>query len=399
MQGDFLFSKKIRLFSFVISAFLVLGIFEFLGILERRRYEQSLEEIRLPALTALCEYSEAISVGLRTMAVSSDDALYDSSEFVREQSAGAIADLYCIGSDYVKGLTEYFKAVNEFAETSAENINREKAIEFSEYAEDIYQNSDRILNGILNEKVSLLEKDDNFFGNNLDIRFKMNEAELSDAENTSVIGNGIGKSDALKIASEIFEIESVLWREDKTEYSDGALTYDYIYDNIRVRIFKANGALYSMSNSLPCRERQFSETEAERIALEFIIQQGIENAVVTDSAISEFTASFEFSPKNGDVVLLTSPIRIDVCLASGKISGYDASDYIRNYNPDYYAVDRHPDISSILPDGAYPFNEILCLKEIKGRKRLCYRVKCRFRGEYFFLYYDYYTLNNILTTD
>gem|GEM_PF-6840976 len=391
--------KRIRLFSFIISAFLVLGIFELLGILERQKYERSLEKIRLPALTALCEYSEAVSVGLRTMAVSSDEALTDSAEFVREQSAGAIADLYCFDYEYVEGLSEYFEAVNEFAENSSENCEREKAVELSLHAEDIYAHADGLLSDVINGKSSLLESEDTFFGVNLDVPFEKDEAEYSDAEISSFGGNGIGRSDALKIISEIFGVESVLWREDEAEYSDGAFTYNYIYGNIRVRIFRSNGAIYSFTNSLPCRERQFSQTEAERIALEFLASQEIENAVRTDSSISEFTASFEFSPKNGDLVLLTSPIKINVCLASGKITEYDASEYIRCYNPDYSAVNNNPDLSSILPDGAYPFEKIFCLKEIKGRNRLCYRVKCRFRGEYFFLYFDYYTLNNILTTD
>lgn len=394
-----MFYKRIRLFSFIISAFIVLGVFEFLGILERRKYEQSLEKIRLPALTALCEYSEAISIGLRTMAVSSDEALNDSAQFVREQSASALADLYCFDYEYAKGLSEYFETVSEFARDSAENCSREKAIELSEHAENVYFHADRLLNGVINEKLSLLESEENFFGSQLDVKFEKSEARLTDAGGSTADGGGIGKNDALKIVSEIFEIESVLWREDKSEYSDGALTYNYIYENIRVRIFKATGALYSLSNSLPCRERQFSEAEAERIALEFINGRGIENAVRTDSSFSEFTASFEFSPKNGDVVLLTSPIRIDVCLASGKISKYDASEYIRSYDPAYTAVDNRPDLSAILPEGAYPFDEILCLKNINGRDRLCYRVRCRFRGEYFFLYYDYHTLNNILTTE
>lgn len=333
------------------------------------------------------------------MAVSSDEALTDSAEFVREQSAGAIADLYCFDYEYVEGLSEYFEAVNEFAENSSENCEREKAVELSLHAEDIYAHADGLLSDVINGKSSLLESEDTFFGVNLDVPFEKDEAEYSDAEISSFGGNGIGRSDALKIISEIFGVESVLWREDEAEYSDGAFTYNYIYGNIRVRIFRSNGAIYSFTNSLPCRERQFSQTEAERIALEFLASQEIENAVRTDSSISEFTASFEFSPKNGDLVLLTSPIKINVCLASGKITEYDASEYIRCYNPDYSAVNNNPDLSSILPDGAYPFEKIFCLKEIKGRNRLCYRVKCRFRGEYFFLYFDYYTLNNILTTD
>lgn len=394
-----MFYKRIRLFSFIISAFAVLGIFEFLGVIERREYEQSLEKIRLPALTALCEYSEAISVGLRTMAVSSDEALNDSAQFVREQSAGALADLYCFDYEHSKGLSEYFETVSEFARDSAENCSREKAIELSQHAENVYSHTDRILNSVINGNLSLLESEENFFGSRLDIEFEKNEARLTDADGNTPEAGAIGENDALKIASDILGIEPVLWREDESEYSDGALTYNYVYGNIRVRIFKANGALYSLTDSLPCRERRFSETEAERIALEFINGRGIENAVKTDSSVSEFTASFEFSPKNGDVVLLTSPIRIDVCLASGKISGYDASGYIRSYNPAYTAIDNRPDLSAILPEGAYPFDKILCLKNIKGRNRLCYRVRCRFRGEYFFLYYDYHTLNNILTTE
>lgn len=392
-------SKNIRLFSFIISAFLVLGIFEFLGILERRKYEQALEKIRLPALTALCEYSQAISVGLRTMAVSSDAALSDSAEFVREQSAGAIANLYCFEYEQVEGLSEYFKAVNAFAEASAENCSREKAIELSDHAEEVYRRTDKLLSGILNEKASVFETEDNFFGGSLDVPFEGQEAEYSDAEGGLIISSSIGKSDALKSLSKLFDIEPVLWREDKSEYPDGAFTYNYVYKNIRVRIFRANGMLYSLSSSLPCRERQLSQAQAEKIAIEFLNQQGIGNAVLTDSAVSEFTASLEYSPKNGDTVLLTSRIKIDVCLASGKISEYDASEYIQSYNPSYSAVNNNPELSAILPDGAYPIEEILCLKQIKGRNRLCYRVKCRFRGEHFFLYYDYYTLNNILTTD
>ncbi len=392
----FLKRKTVRILSFATALFTVLAVTEYLGLLDRRKYEESLESIRLPALSALCEYSEGVSVGLRTMAVSSESGLADSRSFVREQASAALAGLYCFDSGSVEGLTEYFETVYGFADSTSA-VDRERAISLSDHAAEIYYHADEIVSGILEKNISLLETDESFFEKKLDMPFEAGGMQADIASAQPLAAGGIGKNEAQKKASEIYNINSVLWRENDSEYSDGADTYNFVYDGVRVRINRADGSLYFFSREIPCSTREFTVEEAGNTALEFVRSRGIASAVMTDSFSSEFTAMFEFAPSNGDTVMLTSRIYVDVCLATGKITRYDASEYIKNYNPYKYAEDENPDLKAILPDGAYPIEKILCVYDIHGREKLCYRVKCRFRGEYYYMFYDYYTLENILT--
>lgn len=390
----------VRIAAYAAAAITVITVSGLTAAAERKKYCEALESIRLPALSALCEYAEDISSGLKIMSVSSDESLEDVRAFVKERASAASAGLYCFDAEKTQGISRLFSSAYALAD-SYTPPDSAKAAELSEISEKAFYKLDRLVSGVLYREYSLLETQDNFFENELDMDFDGDFALSSGTENASpaAAGAGIGREEAAKRAGEILDTDPVLWREDESTENDAAGTYGFYHGDTRIKICRADGRVYSFQHPLPCRTRQYEPEEAELIARNFLESQGITRVVLCDSYASEFTASFVFAPVNGDAALLMSKVIIDVCLASGKLTAYDASEYIRNYSPDMTAQDVSPDLESLLPAGAEERGRLLCFCEIKNRVRLCYRVRCLFRGEYYYLFYDYYTLKNVMTRD
>ena len=90
----------------------------------------------------------------------------------------------------------------------------------------------------------------------------------------------------------------------------------------------------------------------------------------------EMTCVFIFAPRVNGILLLTSCVELSVCLASGKVTYFNAFDYIRNYRADIVNYSGNADIRPILPDELVLKSSELCLAEIEGRERLCRLAVC-----------------------
>ena len=149
--------KFVRTVSFAVAFAIVCAAAAGVMLSNVKKYEDGLVQIRLPALSALCESAEDVSLGLRTMSVSSDESLEDSKSYVRERSGAAIAGLFCFDPEYVKGLNEYFEAVYSFAESSTVP-DRERALILSDHGAKIYYHTDDMLNEVLEQPAQMTGK-------------------------------------------------------------------------------------------------------------------------------------------------------------------------------------------------------------------------------------------------
>ena len=107
-----------------------------------------------------------------------------------------------------------------------------------------------------------------------------------------------------------------------------------------------------------------------------------------------FTADFTFAPVVNGILLLTSTVRVSVCLASGGITYFNGENYIRNYRRDIYGGDL-PDIKRLLPVNVRVEKTVLCFAEIDGRHKLCVLAVCDYSGEKVDIYIDYNTMKII----
>lgn len=367
-------------------------------------YEETLGRVRLTNLTSLCELSRDISGGLRLLAVSADNSLADSAAYVRARIMGAIGCLNSFESDRVENISGFLNGTNSFAEKfSGSESERKSAIMLSDYAQDLYYHLNDITSAVMNGEYLLTEYSSAYSGSKspyfedyLDFTsgneseiFKIITSVSANAEKQGCL-NGkrkITADEAINIAGGVARVNAVLLRESKKVATDIEV-YSFVYGDIAVDICKSGGLLCRLVNPLPCMQSVYSREDAEIKALEFAEKYGYVGLTAAEMHESEFEASFFLFPEVNGVLLLTARIDVTVCLASGDITYFDASEYIKNYRDDVSYNMGSPDLNKILPENLILKETVNCLVNIGGRDRLCYLAVCHFEGDTVLMFVD-----------
>lgn len=377
-------------------------------------YESALERVRLEGLASLTEYSREISSGLRLLAVSAGDSLVDSSSYVNARAVGALGSLGCFYSEKVDNLNRFFSGVYDFSESfSGSEESRRSAVKLSDYAQEIYYHLSDLTNAVVNGKYTLTEydsvysKDDvPYFEDELDF-YNGKEDEIfsiitpAAAENRSFAllagKKTISADEAKNTASAVTGISPALWRGGETADDYGIEMYSYTCGDTRVDVCKAGGAVKKIINPLPCKESVYTVIDAREKAADFLAKNGFESMAEISCEKGEFTADFVFVPQINDVLLFTAKTQVDICLASGRVTYFDASDYIMHYRSDVAAVNGIPEVKNLIPQMLTLEKVFLCVDDINGTERLCCLAVCSFDNDMFYVYIDYYSLKIIKT--
>lgn len=399
--------KFIRIISYFAAACIVFASAGVFSGHAKAEYEEALEKIRLTSLVSLCEYCHYISSGLRLLAVSADDALESSSSLVVSNAMGAQGCLAAFDSEKVKNISRFINGAYEFAESfSGSEAERSAAKRLSEYAREIYYHLSDLSAGVLGGVYSLTEFGSIYFSDEkpsveeyLDFSngtedeiFALITPAAADYGGFALLDGKehISEKQARKIASGYIKITPALWRENDAHGQDSGV-YSYYHGDTAVEICKQGGILCRLINPLPCAKAEFTLLQAEEKAREFLAKCGFKDCVSVDAQKSEFTAAFVFAPRVNGVLLLTASAEINVCLATGEITFFDGSDFIRNYRNDIYADTEIPDFSDRLPSNLSIEKTDICYADIGGKEQICYIADCVFEGEYVRAYVDYNT--------
>lgn len=411
MQGDFLAVKRrkfIRTISYLVAVCMVFAVSGMFSQRAKAGYEETLGKVRMTNLGSMCEYFRDISAGLRLLAVSADDSVAESISYVEARVMGARGCLNGFDSKKVKNIGKFINTVSSFTqEFNGTSEKRKIAIYLSEYAQEVYFHlndvSSAVLNGAysLTEYGSIYQNDEKpYFEDFIDYS-NGNERELfnaaapaSAAMNTSFFNRNaeISEEKAKEIASGVTGINSVLWRENESD--DGA--YSFCHGDIAVDIGKS-GKLYELINPMPCKTSEMTEDEAEEKATEFLVKYGYKNMAALRRESDEFTASFLFYPEVNGVLLMTSPVEVEICRSNGETVYFNSREYIKNYREDVHAPEIMPDISGVLPKNITAIRSFYCVKEINGRDELCILSECKYDDYSYYLYIDRETMKVLKT--
>lgn len=373
----------------------------------KAEYEEKLEKVRFSNLVSLCEYCHYISSGLRLLAVSADDAITDSSALVCSNARGAQGCLSAFNSEKTENISGFINGVYDFAEHFfGSDAEREAAKKLSDYSRGIYYHLSDLSAGITGGIYSLTE-----FGS---IYFKTEKPYFEDyidfsngTENEifSLIAPAaavqrsvdfldgkehISEAQAREKSSGYIKINPALWRKNEAGEQEIEV-YSFYHGDTAVEICKNGGILCRFVNPLPCAAAEFGLSDAEKKASEFLTRCGFKNCIAVEESKSEFTASFVFAPRVNGVLLLTATADVDVCLATGEITYFDASKFILNYRNDIYAESAMQDFSGRLPSNLIMEKADICYADIGGKEQICYIAECVFEGEYVRVYIDYNT--------
>lgn len=376
-------------------------------------YEETLGKVRLVNLTSLCEFSRDISAGLRLLAVSADDALTDSTAYVRAKAMGAVGCLNSFDSEKAKNISAFFNGTHSFAEDfTGSEAQRKAAVILSDYAQSLYYHLNDVTAAVMDGEYSLTEYSSiysadelPYFENFLDFKSGSENEIFEIITPTSVqAGSGnffdgkekISENEARSIAGKAAGITPALWRENEA-FTIGIEVYSFAHGDVAAEVCKSGGQLCRLVNPQPCNQALYSYEDAESAALEFAKKHGYTGLTVTAAKTNEFTADFSLFPEVDGVLLLTSRIEVSVCLASGKITYFDASEYIRNYRENVGFNTDEPDLSKILPNNLALQETVNCLVNIDGRERMCCLAVCYFEGDTVLAFVDSFDLKVLKT--
>lgn len=405
--------KFIRIISYLIALCIVFAASGVFTARAKSDYESTLERVRLEGLASLTEYSREMSSGLRLLAVSAGDSLVDSSSYVSARAVGAMGSLGCFYSEKVDNLSRFFSGIYEFSEGfSGSEEARRAAVKLSDYAQEIYYHLSDLTNAVVNGEYTLTEYDNiysksklPYFEDELDFYNGTEDEIFTIISPASAVNSGfsllegkenIAVDDAKRKASEVTGISEALWRSGENNDS-GATVYTLTNGDVEVDICKRGGAICKMINPQPCDSVVYSVDDAHKKAVEFFRSHGFENMTEIYNEKNEFTARFVFAPEINGVLLLPAEAEIDICLASGKVTYFDASDYIKRYRTDIGPVNVKLDIGPLLPYGLTAEKNLLCIADIEGREKLCILAVCPFENDEVYIFIDYYSPKIIKT--
>lgn len=401
--------KFIRTVSYLIAVCVVFAVAGNFSRSAKASYEDTLEKVRFEGLNSLCEYMHELSGGLSLLAVSSGESVADSSYYVSARAVGALGSAGCFNSEKTVNISRFLKTVYDFSQSfSGDDIARETAAKFSDYAEEVYYHLSDITAAILGGAYSLSEygspyarNKQPYFENYLDYSngsedeiFALAASAQATVSNCEIL-NGketISAEKAKQKASEIIGIDAVLWRENVNKSENSFEVYSFAHGDTAIDICKSGGVLCRVISPRPSAERIYSYDDALLKAEDFLSRYGYKNMKVMGSETGEFTACFLFVPEINGVLLMNASVQIEVCLSSGGISFFDASDYIKNFRYDVYSTDEIPDISGVLPSNLALENVFVCFEEINGREQVCYLAVCRYGSDEVYVYIDRFSL-------
>ncbi|MBR5561710.1 MAG: germination protein YpeB [Clostridia bacterium] len=399
--------KFIRIISYLVALCVVFAASGVFTARAKSEYESTLEKVRFEALASLTEYSREISSGLRLLAVSAGDSLTDSAAYVSARAVGAMGSLGCFYSEKVDNLTRFFSGVYDFSEEfSGNEESRKTAVKFSDHAQEVYYHLSDLTNAVVSGEYTLTEYDSiyrksevPYFEDELDYYGKDEIYGLiptaSAKVSRSVYLDGkdsVSADTAKRTASKLTGINEALWRDGEPKNVEGAEIYALKNGDTEVDICKSGGVIYRIINPQPCGGPIYSLADVRKKAVDFMKNHGFENMTEIRSDENIFTADFVFVPEVNGVLLLPAKIKIGLCLASGKVTYFDASAYICRFRTDTVAVDSIPDVEFMVPEILEYEKSLVCTADIDGAEKLCILAVCRYGNNNVYIFIDCYNM-------
>ncbi|MBQ8016214.1 MAG: germination protein YpeB [Clostridia bacterium] len=396
--------KFIRTVSYLVAVSVILAASGYFSQRAKAEYEEILGKVRLTNLTSVCDYARDAASGLRVLAVSSGESVADSMAHVRASAMGAMGCLNSFDQESVENMSKFFAGIYGFAEDfSGSEAERKAAVQLSGYAEGIYYHLNDVASAVIGGAYSLTEhgspysgNEKPYFENYLDysngneeeIFALVSPATAKPRESIFLADKAkISQADARAMASRVVGISSALWRICEKQ-QNGIEVFALRYGDIEIDICKAGGAVCRLINPLPCAEVFYSFEEAEKKAADFFKKQGYYDMVAVSGEQNEFAARFSFAPKTNGILNLTAAAQVSVCLASGGITDFNASEYIKNHRKDLNFSFGNPDLSAFLAPELVLKETLHCFAQVDGRERFVCVAICSFEADEAWIYID-----------
>jgi spore germination protein len=207
-------------------------------------------------------------------------------------------------------------------------------------------------------------------------------------------GSAVTKSQASDKIMKVFK------NATDVEYESETLgkfeTYNFRVTNsdnekLFVQVTKIGGYILTISGAGQTAENSIDYDGAKQIALNFVSDNGIEDAEVVWSDSIDSDVYFNVAPKQNGIILYPDLVKVKVNLANGTVVGYDATSYFSNH------IERELESGSLtLSDakGKVPSTfEIISSRVVLSpldynREVVCVEVEAEKDGETYYFYFN-----------
>ncbi len=205
-------------------------------------------------------------------------------------------------------------------------------------------------------------------------------------------GNEMSKEDVYKKIDEIFKNVSSIKYQGQT---DGRFnTYNYTLTNsdgqkLYVQATKIGGHVLTVSGSVESDVKNISKEQAEKIALDFAKENGVEDATIVWDEILKSQAYFNIAPKQNGIILYPDLVKVKIDMEKGDVIGYDSIAYWTNHTDRTLsnALISFDKARENINDSFNIKNERLCLSPLDyNREVLCLEFECERNGSTYYIY-------------
>ncbi len=405
----------IRIISF-ISAFVV--FFAASGFMLQRSkavYEDSLGKVRLSGLASLCEYIHDISMSLRLLAVSSDEKVSESASVAYAKILGAQGSIACFENVKTENISAFLSGIASFSQGFSDNTisgeEREKALAYSDYAQEMYYHLSDVANAVISGEYSLFEAEEiyskntaEFFENHLDFSNGTEKELFSGFESASVQTRAtqnqkqeITVREAKENAADFLSVHYSLLRDKGEEAIDGFQTYKFVHNGISVNVCKYGGEICRFVDSHICMSNELTHHQTQKKAEVMMKKAGCNEYEIITSQRNGNTSYFVFAPVEKNILLLDATVEIEVCAGEGRIVYFDAVNYRKHYPEAVGEITENTVVSRLLPDNLTFVKSNTCYVTIDGKERYCYLAQCLLGEEKVFVFIDCHSLKTLET--
>ncbi len=205
-------------------------------------------------------------------------------------------------------------------------------------------------------------------------------------------GSEVTKEEAYQKVDNVFKNIFNLKYQGETEGKFS--TYNFSMQNaddikLYAQVTKVGGNILTVSGNVETDVTNIDIQQAEKIAIDFAKENGVENAEVVWSEVLNGQAYFNIAPKQAGIVLYPDLVKVKVDLEFGDVVGYDAITYFtnhkqRNLAQATFSLDKAK--TSIDESFEVKGNRLVLAPLDFNREVLCYEFECERNDATYYIY-------------
>lgn len=359
--------RKIRLTGFLAALILTLGIWAVAGNVKAHTYKKEIDLNNQNALFQLSEYFDSIETTLiKSLYAGSGEMMGTLTSRLQRDTAGAKESLAALssGETALYNTYKYLSQVGQFTAHLSRKISAGEEITADErqtlktlctFAASLSLKFEQMASLLCADYFTFDEISDELIkadtGSESTVSYldSISDTELTFENYPTLIYDGpysdniltkasvfleneeeISKERAKKIAADILGVEEKFLVEE--EASDGHLAaYCFRTDTYSISITKKGGYPLEIMSSISAGETLLSRADATEKASSFLGKLGFYDMVSTYAASSDGICTINFAYKQGSFVCYPDLIKVSVNLTDGRITAFEASDYLMNH--------------------------------------------------------------------